>query len=715
LAIARARSAASSASTRVRAAQDLPAAASEISILRYELQKKRRIKPLRKLFAEIPHVLQALKPCLLMSPISVSTYLKPEVFHFDLVVFDEASQLPTAEAVPAILRSTQVVVAGDPNQLPPTSFFQTSLESEDDDEGDSDTLGQAPLESLLDDSVAVVPVFRESYLRWHYRSRDERLIKFSNHYFYDNKLVTFPAASPGTPGQGIRFVHVSDGVYDRGRSRMNRREAISVARLAVEHFERFPDRTLGIVAMGISQKEAIEDAISEEIATRPDLQPFFDPKRHEGYFVKSLENVQGDERDTMIISVGYGRDREGGLSMNFGPVNAEGGWRRLNVLVTRAKWECILVSSLKASDLSQVNPNNRGAVALRSFLEFADRGGEVPSEPAIQTQAETNDFEDAVRAALIDRGLTVDAQVGASRYRIDLAVRDPNNPRRYVLGVECDGITYHSSRTARDRDLLRQHVLQGMGWRIHRVWSTEWFHNSAQVIEGILRSVHQAEADRSAPTVWAPIVDAAPDVAGRTDPPHQSVAPQSEARRYGPGIPYSQYRSSSGLAREYLLDARYFSTLADTITHVVSAEGPIHYDILLERLKDLHDVQKAGSNVRANVDRALRHAQQTRKVACKPQAQFYVLPDRNHVGFRTATETVKRSVEHIASIEIGQAILFLVEDQFSLVEESAPSAVARLFGIERLQSESADVIRKVIDDLVKQGALRRSGSQVHLA
>jgi very-short-patch-repair endonuclease len=714
LAIARARSAASSTSDRVRAAQGLPSGVSEISILRYELQKKRRIKPLRKLFAEIPHVLQALKPCLLMSPISVSTYLKPEVFHFDLVVFDEASQLPTAEAVPAILRSTQVVVAGDPNQLPPTSFFQTSLESEDEDEGDGDTLGQVPLESLLDDSVAVVPVFRESYLRWHYRSRDERLIKFSNHYFYDNKLVTFPAASPGTPGQGIRFVHVSDGVYDRGRSRTNRREASAVARLAVEHFERFPDRSLGIVAMGISQKEAIEDAISEELATRPDLQPFFDPKRHEGYFVKSLENVQGDERDTMVVSVGYGRDAAGGLSMNFGPVNMEGGWRRLNVLVTRAKWECILVSSLTANALAGVNPNNRGAIALRQFLEFAERGGEIPAAMAARTEGETNEFEDAVRAALVSRGLMVDAQVGASRYRIDLAVRDREDQQRYILGVECDGITYHSSRTARDRDLLRQHVLQGMGWRIHRVWSTEWFHNPGQVVEGILRSVDQAEANPSRRPVWAPVAAPDPEPLGRTDPTYKTTTPPSVTRRYRPGVPYSLYRSPSTLARESLLDGRYFITLADTITQVVRAEAPIHFDFLLERLKALHDIQRAGSNVRANLDEALQYALRRGTIARKPHSQFYVVPGCSLPGFRTATETVKRPVEHISLSEIAQAALFLIEDQFGLVEESAPTAVARLFGIERLQGDSADVIRRVIDDLVTQGLLRRSGSQVHL-
>jgi superfamily I DNA and/or RNA helicase len=258
---------AASASMRVRAAEDDAENASEVGVLRRELQKRKRIKPLRKLFAEIPHVLQSLKPCLLMSPVSVSTFLKPEVFHFDLVVFDEASQLPTPEAVPAVLRASQVVVAGDRNQLPPTSFFEASLAPEEGEEDDAMEV-QAPLDLLLDECVAVVPVFQESDLRWHYRSRDERLIKFSNHFFYDNKLITFPAADCAAKGQGVRSVYVSDGVYDRGRSRMNRPESRVVARLALEHFDRHPERSLGIVSMNLSQKEAIEDAIAEALLSR---------------------------------------------------------------------------------------------------------------------------------------------------------------------------------------------------------------------------------------------------------------------------------------------------------------------------------------------------------------------------------------------------------------------------------------------------------------
>jgi very-short-patch-repair endonuclease len=718
LAIARAQMIASAASTRVRKAGEVPEGASEVGILRRELQKRKRIKPLRKLFAEIPHVLQALKPCLLMSPISVSTYLKPELFHFDLVVFDEASQLPTAEAIPAILRASQVVVAGDPKQLPPTSFFQATLTPEEEEDDDNATAGQVPLESLLDDCVAIVPVFHEAHLRWHYRSRDERLIKFSNHSFYDNHLITFPAADAAAPGQGVRFVHVAEGVYDRGRSRMNRPEARIVAKLALEHFDRHPERSLGIVALNLSQKDAIEDAIAESLLARPDLGHFFDFGHREGVFIKSLENVQGDERDTMIISVGYGRDHAGGLSMNFGPINSDGGWRRLNVLVTRAKWECILVSSLRAPDLGGVNPNNRGAVALRGFLEFAERGGELPSEAAVITTAETNEFEEAVRAALVARGLVVDMQVGASRYRIDLAVRDPLEPRRYVLGIECDGVTYHSSRTARDRDLLRQLVLQRMGWRIHRLWSTEWFHDPEQAIAGILRSVEQAQlAPEGRPIyVQAPAPDVLPDPPSSTSPALQSRPPGTEIpRKHKPGHLYAVFRPPHQLNRDYLLSASYSGILRRTISDLVQIEGPIHHDILVERLKEIHGVARAGSNVQANIECALLDSCRSGAVTDEAGSGFYDSPGHELESFRLPSGAVRRPIEHIAPKELELAILYLVEDQFGVVEESLPTAVAHLVGIERLRGESAEPIRRAADDLVGRGLLRRNGMQLHLA
>lgn len=410
---------------RIASAQTNLGDSGEVGILRRELQKRKRIKPLRKLFAEIPRALQALKPCMLMSPLSVSTFLKPGSITFDLVVFDEASQLPTPQAIPSILRGKQVVVAGDEKQLPPTSFFEASVIF--DEEAPESELEEElePLESLLDDCVAINPVFLPTFLAWHYRSRDERLINFSNHYFYNNALVTFPSATTSNEGRGVHHVYVTDGVWDRGRSRTNRREAQRVAQLIIEQFGRWPDRSLGVVAMNATQREAIEVALSELIEQHPDLSPLLSPARPEPFFIKALENVQGDERDMMIISVGYAKTQSGALSLNFGPLNREGGWRRLNVLVTRAKWPTILVTSMRSQELAAVNPNNLEALMLRKFIEYAEKGANLPADPVVLSEAETNDFEEAVAEALRQRDLEVDEQVGVGKYRIDLAIRDP--------------------------------------------------------------------------------------------------------------------------------------------------------------------------------------------------------------------------------------------------------------------------------------------------
>jgi very-short-patch-repair endonuclease len=400
--------------------------------------------------------------------------------------------------------------------------------------------------------------------------------------------------------------------------------------------------------------------------------------------------------------------------MNFGPINTDGGWRRLNVLVTRAKWECILVSSLRAPDLGGVNPNNRGAVALRGFLEFAERGGELPAEGAVISDAETNEFEEAVQAALVARGLVVDMQVGASRYRIDLAVRDPRDPRRYVLGIECDGVTYHSSRTARDRDILRQLVLQRMGWRIHRIWSTEWFHDPEQAIAGILRSVEQAQQAPEERPIYVPA--SVPDPPAPLNPAVERRPPGTEIpRKYKPGRPYSVFRPPHLLSRDYLLDASYSGILRKTISELVQTEGPIHHDILVERLKEIHGVARAGSNVQANIECALLDSCRSDAVTGEVGSGFYDSPGHQLESFRLPTGAVRRPIEQIAPKELELAILYLVEDQFGVVEESPPTAIAHLVGIERLRGESAEPIRRVADDLVARGMLRRNGMQLHLA
>jgi len=697
---------------RVQQAQTNIGAGSEVSVLRRELQKRKKIKPLRKLFAEIPHALQALKPCMLMSPISVSTYLKPGSVIFDLVVFDEASQMPTPEAVASILRAKQVVVAGDRNQLPPTSFFRAAVEIEDNDREQTDQTPEEPLESLLDDCVAVVPFFRETSLKWHYRSRDERLIKFSNSLFYDNQLITFPSACTSGDGRGVHIAYIPDGVWDRGRSRVNRREARHTAQIVIEHFAEYPSRSLGVVAMNAQQREAIEDAVAEAVQDHPDVIPLMDPTCPDPYFVKSLENVQGDERDTMIISVGYGKDPAGHLSLNFGPINTEGGWRRLNVLVTRAKWQIVLITSMRSHELSGVNPNNRGAVALRDFIAYAERRCELPQAAAAPTFEETNDFEDGVAAAVRDRGLAVDQQVGASKFRIDLAIRDRRDPSRYVLGIECDGATYHSSRTARDRDLLRQQVLEGMGWRIHRMWSTEWFNDRNRAIEAILTSLQQAEerpleeSIQAIPLPQPPVEQPGPDETALTE----QLSP-SPSRRYLGGVSYRKYQEAAD--RDLVIQSRRKAELAATVTAIVETEGPIYEDLLCMRLKEICGVDRAGTNIQSNITGAIYLAIRDHSIE-RRQRDFLGKPGESITRFRLDGDGFKRPVQWIHRDEIALAVLFLVEDQFGMSRSDLPRAVGKLFGLDRVPAEVADYISDVVNGLMDRGALLEEGDRVYL-
>ena len=689
---------------------------SEVAILKHELQKKKKIKPLRKLFAEIPHVLQTLKPCMLMSPVSVSTFLKPGSCEFNLVVFDEASQLPTAEAIPSILRAKQVIVAGDSNQLPPTSFFQASVFEEGEEIEEEQQQGVEPLESLLDDGVAVVPIFQEAHLRWHYRSRDERLIKFSNHYFYkDRPLMTFPSASTTNEGQGVHLVYVPEGVWDKGRSRTNRAEARRVAKLVIEHFEHFPERSLGVVAMNANQREAIEDAISEELQDRPDLAPLLD-EGQEPFFVKSLENVQGDERDAMVISVGYGKDADGHLTLNFGPLNMEGGWRRLNVLVTRAKWQTILVTSMRSHELAGVNPQNRGAVALKNFIDYAERDCELPPSAVILTGAETNDFEDAVSEALRERGLQVDQQVGVCKFRIDLAIRDRRDPSRYVLGVECDGRTYHSSRTARDRDLLRQQILMQMGWKIHRVWSTEWFHERDMAIESILLSLERAEATPPEQQVEAP-APGAPNGQSKEVKQGAGIPRQPVIRRYPPGAPYQKFRAESRWrSAEILLKPVNVPLLAKLVAEIVEKEGPIHKRLIIERLKEIYGIDEIAreSNTAANILRAIDLAVREHGLRRGRNGWFLLKGTNPPLCFRVPADGVLRPLNLIAPEEIEVAVLHLVEDQFGLMRDRIPHALGGLLGIKRVSGEAAGIIDQVVDELMERGHLRISGWNVYL-
>lgn len=462
----------------------------EITLLNHELAKKKRYKPIRKLFSDIPHLLLTLTPCLMMSPLSASQFLSGGNFEFDTIIYDEASQILPEDAITSIMRGKQVIVAGDTQQLPPTPFFKkVGIDGDDPDE----EIVDETLESILQEFSAFLP---SAPLNWHYRSRHEALIAFSNYHFYDNRLITFPNASLSGDEFGVEFVHVPNGVFDRGKSRKNRIEARRVAELVFEHYNRFPERSLGVVAFSQPQSEVIEEEIERRLRQEPEFEQLLDRKALNGFFVKNLENVQGDERDVMFFSVGYGKDTNGVLSLNFGPINGENGPRRLNVAITRARYHVKLISSILPQDIDLARTTSRGVKLLRYYLEYVRAGGDAKAligEINIDPFAESESpFEESVYSALTEQGLTLQKQVGCSGYRIDLAVLDPKNPGRYLLGIECDGASYHSAKTARDRDRLRQQVLESLGWDILRIWSRDWIVNRPGQIMRVLNAVAEA-------------------------------------------------------------------------------------------------------------------------------------------------------------------------------------------------------------------------------
>ena len=454
-------------------------------LIRGESQKMRRHLPLRKLFAQASDVLTALCPCWMASPLSVSQLLDGGKRYFDYVIFDEASQVLPEDAVCAILRGERVVVAGDRNQLPPTTFFAAAT---DDELAQDESDASDGYESLLDLMNGFLP---SKYLSWHYRSKDEALIAFSNHFIYDDRLVTFPGPG-GTPVISHAVVDQQLGLD--GQEESCGAEVQRVVDLVIDHAKKRPDETLGVITMGIRHRDRVQRAIDSALDNHANLDEFFDQSRSERFFIKNLEAVQGDERDAIIISIGYGKDRAGNLPFRFGPLLPEGGRRRLNVAVTRARKRLTLVSSFSHldMDLSRVRPGT-GVELLRHYLEYAHSNGKLLGTSYL-TSVPMNDFEQDICDALSSRGLHLIPQLGASHFRIDLVAEHPDKPGRYVLAIECDGATYHSSNTARDRDRLRQSQLEALGWRFHRIWSTDWFMRKADEVERALNAFKAAVA-----------------------------------------------------------------------------------------------------------------------------------------------------------------------------------------------------------------------------
>jgi len=500
-----------------------------------EARKKTRHRPVRELFTQAPDVLAAMKPCWAMSPLVVAQLLPASPPPFDVVIFDEASQIPPADAISSLLRGRQAIVAGDPKQLPPTAFFTQSGDDDDEREADEELLTD-DVESILDAmSTLLSSPHANKTLGWHYRSKDERLIAFANHHVYDRRMTTFPGALPDDCISHVEVPFSQRAVQQRGS---NSAEVERVVELVLEHARERPGESLGVIAFGSHHAIRIEETLLQARRDRPELDEFFSETAGEPFFVKNLERVQGDERDAIILSVGYGRGQDGRMRYAFGPINQEGGHRRLNVAITRAKRRMAVVSAFGPHDLDPDRIRAEGARLLRGYIAYAASGGADLGRVDVD-KPPLNDFERDIQRRLEAAGVPLEPQRGASGYRIDFAAFHPEQPGRPVLAIEADGAAYHSAKSARDRDRLRQEHLERLGWRFHRIWSTEYFRNPEREIERTVAAWRSAVAAADAPPT-EPLEEpqeAAPASVGEPPPPQRGPKPD-----VGPKRPIAEFK-----------------------------------------------------------------------------------------------------------------------------------------------------------------------------
>jgi len=459
---------------------------SESGILLNEFNKKKAHMPIRRLMSSAGGLIQKIKPCFMMSSLSIAQYLEPQHTTFDVVIFDEASQVRPEDALGALLRGQQVVVMGDSKQLPPTTFFENLLEA--DDEYNEDASFYSDVESVLNICKRSFPY---KTLRWHYRSRHESLIAVSNNEFYGNHLYVYPSPLHEDKTMGLQFRYVKDSVYDRGKTGVNKEEARIVALEVMRHFIRNPDKTLMVGTFNVKQQEAIQKEVESLVKSSPGFEKYFLNEKGENFMVKNIETIQGDERDVIFVSIGFGFDQNGRLSKNFGPLNRDGGERRLNVLFTRAREKCVIFSNFKAIDLNVGDEDPAGLRVLKSFLEYAESKTFVSKMK--EYEPDEVSFDESVAAFLRESGFTVHQKIGCAGYKMDMAIVNEDIPGHYIIGIECDGAQYFSSRVARDRDRLRHGVLTGLNWQLYRIWSTDWYLNPQKAKKNLLDAIEKAK------------------------------------------------------------------------------------------------------------------------------------------------------------------------------------------------------------------------------
>ncbi|MEZ0325741.1 MAG: DUF3320 domain-containing protein, partial [Fimbriimonas sp.] len=674
----------------------LAAPGSNLHQLFVQCELKTRHKPIRWILLRAGEAIQRIKPVFMMSPLSVAIHLPPELPAFDVVIFDEASQVRPEDAMCAIIRAKQTVVVGDTRQMPPTSFFDRVADDadyDDDDELTESARELAKLESILSlMSTAAMGKTRRPDLRWHYRSVHPSLIQPSNEMFYDNRLIIFPSPGDLVEGKkiGVVFHHDPSTVYESGsRNRINSLEADQVVSGILRHLRLSPSESLMVAAMNKPQADLIYDKLLVLERLHPEL---FSQYRinhpHEPLDVKNLENVQGDERDVVYISITYGRDSGGIVRQHFGPLLRDGGERRLNVLITRARKRCEVFSNLSSDDI-RVDGPRPGLLAFKRYLRFAELGDLGISAPT--GEGEESPFEEEVCAVLRERGYEVATQVGCAEFRIDLAVRDPEAPSRFLLGIECDGATYHSARSARDRDKLRQRVLEDRGWRIHRIWSHDWWQDREAEIQRLISAI-EGEAS---PLAEVPADDQASFI---EEAPREAHG--GSTRGY-PTPPQPEAITSEAHLQQYLV-------------RVVAFEGPIHHDLLILRLRDASGFGRAGKNLRELYQSLILKTLGSKSIFKAGDANYsdaHQLATPRDWSRRPAAE---RKIGFLTDVELMAALKVVIQSSFGVQAEPAIRSAYSQLGFKRVSDDAMAKGHHVIRQMEVQGLIRIVGSEIRL-
>ena len=649
---------------------------SPMGILKFQFSKKRCLMSIRRLLSNALDAIILLKPCFMMSPVSIAQYLPPEIFesYFDYVIFDEASQVEVSDAIGAMMRGKHYIVMGDTKQLPPTRFFESSLDIDDEDE---DLNNVKDLESILH---LCENSFERRVLRWHYRSRHQSLIEFSNYAFYNNELYVFPSPVKNSDDLGLKFMYNPNTVYEKGSK--NIKEAEDVVEYAFNSFRKYGNsKSLGIGTFSIKQKQVIMDVLETKLKQHPELEQYFNEDGKEGFFVKNLENIQGDERDIILISVGYGKNSLGQLRLNFGPLNRDGGERRLNVLITRAREQCVIFSNFKSSDMAVDKIRSKGVKIFKDYLYFAETG-KLPSSYLLDNDFDS-DFERSVYDFLVDNGYEVEKQVGCANYRIDLAVVDNHNPDNYILGIECDGAMYHSSKVARDRDRLRQEVLEGLGWKLYRIWSTDWYHARDSAKKRLLNAVEYAYKNKNTINTKKEVT---PDFdINVTIEPNNDLNDDEDSYF----VPYTYWRYDSSLDTDL-----YYSIL-----RMVKVEGPVHIDDIYDRIK-IFNGNKATKKFKNLVSLVLSNLISKKEI--KKDVNFYYGVDFDLSKIKVRNRD-KPEIDRIYTKEVILSIIYTLKIELALSKEDLIKESSINLGFKRLTSRVSQKLESSVNALLNDG------------